>query len=73
MKKNTKKTTEKYLVIDEEDQSIELWCDSYKDAERDAISFGRDNIVILKIAAAWRVYLPEEPELEVKPMDLGEL
>jgi hypothetical protein len=72
-----KKVTEKYLVIDENDQSIEQWCDSYVEAEKYAKDFATkrdsDDIVILKISGAFRVYIPEEPQVEVRPMNLDEL
>jgi hypothetical protein len=72
-----KKVVEKYLVIDEVDGSIEQWCDSYAEAEKYAKDFATkrdsDDVVILKISDAFRVYIPEEPQVEVRPMNLDEL
>jgi len=68
---------DKYIVIDETDQAIVVWCDFYKDAEVQAKDFVEINdghdIIIVKVSEAFRVYVPEEPQIEVRPMSLDEL
>ena len=72
-----KKITEKYIVIDETEQSIVIWCDFYAEAETQAKDFAEINdghdIIIVKLSDAFRVYIPEEPQIEVRLMDLDEL
>ena len=72
-----KKVVEKYIVIDETEQAIVVWCDFYKEAETKAKDFAEINynhdIIIVKLSDAFRVYIPEEPQTEVRPMNLDEL
>ena len=74
---NKKKVVEKYIVIDETDQAIVVWCDFYKEAETQAKDFAEMNdghdTIIVKLSDAFRVYVPEEPQIEVRPMNLDEL
>ena len=67
----------KYIVIDETNQAIVVWCDFYKEAETQAKDFAEMNdghdIIIVKLSEAFRVYVPEEPQIEVRPMSLDEL
>jgi len=75
VKKN--KITEKYIIIDETDQAIVIWCDFYAEAETHAKDFAEINdghdIIIVKLSDAFRVYVPEEPQIEVRPMNLDDL
>jgi hypothetical protein len=72
-----KKPVEKYIIMDETDQSIVSWCDSFDDAKMDAIGFADKNsghdIIFIRVSEAYRVIFPQEPQLEIHPMKLEEL
>ena len=72
-----KKAIAKYVIIDEDDESIVSWVDNFHDAEKAAVDFtvrqDNDNIVILQISDAWRIGLPEVPLPKVRKISLEEL